>query len=90
MGYTLAGLKDKIMKFHPEIAAKGIDLGVSFDQESNRYVLKLSKEGQEFGAFLDKKDADACMDGKKCVNLAVQVAQFLAEFEDILTPRKPG
>lgn len=30
------------------------------------------------------------MDGNKCVNLAVQVAQILAELEDRLSPRKPG
>ncbi len=90
MGYTIAGLKDKILEFHPEIAAKRINLIVSFDQESNRYALKFGKEGQELGAFLSKQDADACMEGKKCVNLAVQVAQFLSEFEDLLHPRKPG
>jgi len=90
MAYTIAALKDKILEFHPEIAAKGIHLEVSFDEASNRYLLQLSKDGQEFGAFLEQQDADACMEGKKCVNLAVQAAQFLAEFEDILTPRKPG
>lgn len=90
MGYTITGLKDKILEFHPEIAAKGIDLSVSFDEASNRFALKLSKEDQELGAYLDKKDADACMDGEKCVNLAVQVAQVLAELEDLVTPRKPG
>ena len=90
MGYTIGGLGDKILEFHPEIAAKGIDLTVSFDDASNRFVLKLGKEGEELGAFLDKKDADACMDGKKCVTLAVQVAQTLTELEELLTPRKPG
>lgn len=90
MGYTIAGLKDKIMEFHPEIAGKGIELAVSFDEAGNRFVLTLGREGHEFGAYLDKKDADACMDGEKCVNLAVQVAQILAELEDFLTPRKPG
>lgn len=90
MGYTVAALKDKILEFHPEIAAKAINLDVSFDQQSRRYMLKLSKDAQEFGVYLDQEDADSCMDGKKCVNLAVQVAQFLAEFEDLVSPRKPG
>ncbi len=90
MGYTVVGLKEKLLKFHPEIAQKGLNLLVAFDTEQNRFRLKLSKGDQEFETFLDKKDADDCMDGKKCVNLAVQMTQFLAEFEDILTPRKPG
>ena len=42
------------------------------------------------GAYLDPKDADDCLAGKKCVNLAVQVTQLLAELEDLITPRKPG
>ena len=90
MAYSTTALKGKILEFHPEIAAKAIDLDVTFDQPNSRYLVKLSKNGQEFGLYLDQKDADACMDGKKCVNLAVQVAQCLAEFEDILSPRKPG
>ncbi len=90
MAYSTAALKDKILEFHPEIAAKAINLEVNFDQPNRRYVLKLSKDSQESGLYLDQKDADSCMEGKKCVNLAVQVAQCLAEFEDILSPRQPG
>jgi len=90
MGYTIAGLKGKILEFHPEIARQGVNLTVNFDEAANLFVLKLSKGGHELGAYLEKKDADACMNGRKCVDLAVQVAQLLAEFEDLLTPRKPG
>ena len=42
------------------------------------------------GSYLDQKDADDCLAGKKCVNLAVQVTQLSAELEDLITPRKPG
>jgi len=52
--------------------------------------LKIGKANHEFGMYLEKKDADDCLDGKKCVNLAIQLTQFLAVFEDILTSRKPG
>ncbi len=90
MGYTVVGLKEKLLEFHPEIARKGLNLLVTFDTEQNRFRLKLSKDGQEFETVMEKKDADDCMDGQKCVNLAIQMAQFLAEFEDLLTPRQPG
>ncbi len=46
--------------------------------------------GPEFSPYLGKKDANDCINGKKCVNLPVVLAQFLAKFEDLLTPRKPG
>jgi hypothetical protein len=90
MGYTIVGLKDKILELHPEIQKNGFNLKVSFEEESRSYELKLSKAGQELGAYLEKKDADDCMDRKKCVNLAVQLTQLIAELEDILSPRKPG
>ncbi len=90
MDYTVDELKRKILEFHPEIGQKGINLEVSFNQEAKKYEVRLNQAGQEFGAFLEKKDADDCMSGKKCVALAVLVTQLLAELENLVSPRKPG
>jgi hypothetical protein len=90
MGYTIAGLRDQVRQLHPEIARQGINLLVAFDDDQQKYSLKLSKGPHEFGFYLDRADADACMDAGRCLNLSVQVTQALAEFEDLLTPRKPG
>jgi hypothetical protein len=90
MNYTIEELKQKITEFHQEIGQKGINLSVSFNQEANKYEMRVSKAGQEFGAFLEKQDADDCMAGKKCLNLAVLVAQVLTKLEEILSPRRPG
>ncbi len=90
MGYTLLGLKNRIEEFHPEIIQQGLILNVSFSQEKNAYMLKLTKGRDDLVTYLDKKDADDCMEGIKCVNLAIQLSQFLADFEDLTTPRKPG
>jgi uncharacterized protein (UPF0179 family) len=46
--------------------------------------VKLGKAGKEFGFYLEKKDADDCMAGKSCVNLALLVAQGIAELEDLI------
>jgi len=83
-------LEKKIREFHPEIDQTGVDLKVNWDEAEKRYTLKLSKSGEASGAYLDQKDADDCLAGKKCVNLAVQVTQLLAELEDLITSRKPG
>jgi len=80
----------KIREFHPEIDRNNIDLSVFWDEAGKRYGLKLSKSGESVGSYLDQKDADECLAGKKCVNLAVQVTQLMAELEDLITPRKPG
>jgi hypothetical protein len=79
-----------IHKFHPEIERDNMDLGVTFDQAEDRYLIKLSKSGETVGAYLPQEDADDCLEGRKCVNLAVQVTQLIAELEEVLTPRKPG
>jgi hypothetical protein len=80
----------KIREFHPELERNNIDLSVSWDEAGKRYALKLSKSGESVGSYLDQKDADECLAGKKCLNLAVQVTQLIAELEDLITPRKPG
>ena len=90
MKHRIDELKAKILEFHPEITQKSIDVNITFDDQSQKYVVKLNKAGQEFGISLEKQDADDCLAGVKCLNLAVQMAQALAELESLLTPRRPG
>ncbi len=90
MDYSIKGLKDKLLEFQPELAQKGFNLTASFDDQEKRFVVKLHKDGHEFTTFLEKQDADDCMAGKKCVNLAVQLTQFVTEFEERRSPSKPG
>ena len=90
MNYSTDQLKEKIRGFHPELDRNGVNLSVDWDEAGKRFALKLGKAGKEVGAYLDQKDADECMAGKKCLNLAVYITQLLAELEDLITPRKPG
>jgi hypothetical protein len=90
MSYTIEGLKDQIFELHPEIVQHALNLTVTFDKVKKAYVLKFSRSGRELKTFLDKSDADECLQGKKCIHLGVQIAQFLADFEEIASPRKPG
>jgi hypothetical protein len=90
MNQPISRVTAKIREFHPEIEINNIDLSVSWDEAGKRYAFKLSKSGESVGSYLDQKDADECLAGKKCLNLAVQVTQLIAELEDLLTPRKPG
>jgi hypothetical protein len=90
MNYSTDQLMEKIRVFHPELAQNGVSLSVDWDAAGKRFAFKLGKGGNEVGAYLDQKDADECMAGKKCLNLAVLITQLLAELEDLITPRKPG
>lgn len=88
MQYNVEDLKNKIRELHPEIGEQGLNLEV--ESEGDRYRIKLSKAGEEAGAFLERQDADECLAGKKCVNLAVTITQLRAELQDLILPRKPG
>ena len=90
MNQQISRVIAKIREFHPEIERNNMELIVSWDEAGKRYALKLSKSGEAVGSYLDPKDANDCLAGKKCANLAVQVTQLIAELEDLIMPRKPG
>ena len=89
MSYTIEGLKDMILELHPEIVQHALNISVTFDEAKNAFVVKFSRGGRELITYLDKQDADECIEGKKCIHLGVQVAEFLADFEEIASTRKP-
>jgi hypothetical protein len=90
MSYTIEGLKDAVYEIHPEIVQHALNLAVTFDAGKNAYVLTFSRSGRELKTYLNKSDADECMEGKKCIHLGLQIAEFLSDFEDIASPKKPG
>ncbi len=83
MAYTIVALKEKISEMYPEIEKHGISVGLFFDEEKNAYIIKFKKNKHELTTHLEKKDADECMNGIKCVYLGVQVSQFIKNFEDV-------
>ncbi|MCX5890884.1 MAG: hypothetical protein NTY36_15775 [Deltaproteobacteria bacterium] len=82
MGYTIAGLKTKILEMYPEIEKLGVVSSLTFDDEKKAYLLKLKKGVHELGTYIDKVDATRCLDGHVCVSLGVQVRQFLDNFKE--------
>jgi hypothetical protein len=83
MGYTNVALKDKITDMYPEVTKYGISVSLDFDKIKNAYIVKFKKDRHELTTHLEKKDADDCMDGIKCVYLGVQIGQFIKNFEII-------
>jgi hypothetical protein len=82
MGYTIAGLKTRILEMYPEIAQYGVTSGLTFDDGKKTYVFKLTKGPHELSTYIDQVDADACMGGKECIHLGVQIRQFLENFKE--------
>ncbi|MGQ9571502.1 MAG: hypothetical protein ACUVUQ_11840 [Thermodesulfovibrionales bacterium] len=83
MGYTNVALKEKILEMYPEITKHVNSVGLDFDTQKNAYIIKFKKEKYELTTHLEKKDADNCMDGVKCVYIGVQLGQFTKNFEII-------
>ncbi len=81
MGYTKVALEDKILEMYPEIRQHGISASIDFDENKNTYILKFIKGSHELETYLDKSDADECMDGVRCVHLGVKLGEFIKNFE---------
>ncbi len=81
MAYTQVALEQKILEMYPEIRQHGISMGMHFDEGRNAWVIKFKKDHHELETYLDKKDADDCIEGKKCVYLGVQLGDFIDNFE---------
>lgn len=81
MGYSNVALKDKIMAMYPEIIKHNISVGMDFSGEKNAYVIKFKKNSHELLTYLDKSDADECMNDVKCVHLGIKIGEFVSNFE---------
>ncbi len=81
MGYTNVALMDKIREMYPDVQKNNISLGLDFNKDKNAYVIKLNKKSHELTTYLDKKDADECMEGIKCVHLGIKIGEFIKNFE---------
>jgi hypothetical protein len=71
----------KITSMYPDIGQCGIDINVSYNQPEKAYVVHLKKESHTLNHFLEMKDAEACMVGKQCVALGLEIAQLRSNIE---------
>jgi hypothetical protein len=76
MEYTKEDLEKKIIEIHPEIAKKGLSLDLKFEADRNAWIIGFAKGDKSRYAFLDKRDADECMAGKKCIYLWGLIDQY--------------
>jgi len=69
----------KIRSIYPDIGECGLDLEVDYDESEKSLVVYLRKGNKEVKHFLPNEDADACLKGKKCVALGLEIAQLRDE-----------
>jgi hypothetical protein len=79
MGYTEADLEEKLYEMYPEIKKFGLSLSLEFDKEKDAWVVSFAKGSLKRHAFLDKEDADSCIEGKSCIYLGMLIAQYIKD-----------
>jgi hypothetical protein len=81
MSYTKEDLTKKLLEMYPEITTYGLSTTLDFDDEKNAWVVSFKKGKHSRHAFLDKRDADACIEGNACIYLGVLIAQYIKDLE---------
>lgn len=81
MEHNTEELKKKLREIHPEIDEHKLDLDVEYKFDKEYWVVKLERGDFKLHTFLDKKDADDCLEGTQCVYLGVQISQFVSNFK---------
>ncbi|HEX9882978.1 MAG TPA: hypothetical protein VGA79_03335 [Desulfobaccales bacterium] len=82
MGYAVVGLKTKVLEIYPEIEKMKVIPSLTFDEAKKPTFFNLTKGVPELSTYIDKGNADRCMDTHVCVSLGVRVRQFLENFKE--------
>jgi hypothetical protein len=87
MSYAKEDLRQKLLEMYPEITTYGLSTKLEFDEEKDAWVVTFTKGNLSRHAFLDKRDADACMEGNACIYLGVLIAQYIKDLEAKISKR---
>jgi hypothetical protein len=74
-------LCEKIRSIYPDIGECDITVNVAYDGSKQAWIVRLKHGTHELETHLEPEEADACMDGKQCVSLGLQVAQLAANIK---------
>jgi len=69
-------LCEKIITIYPEVGECGIDVRIEYDDDEKSLIVYLEKAHYTVKHFLPEEDAKSCLEGKQCVALDLEIAQF--------------
>jgi hypothetical protein len=84
--YDRKVLCEKIKEIYPDIGECDIDIAVEYDEAEKVWVVDLKKDQHALKTHLELDEADACMDGKQCVSLGLQIGQLMDNIEILKPP----
>ena len=73
--FTAQQLCEKITTIYPDVGICGIDLKVDYNTTEKTWMVHLKKGSHALDHFLEMRDADSCMEGRKCIALGLEIAQ---------------
>jgi hypothetical protein len=79
-------LCEKIREIYPDIGDCGIDVDVEYDEAEKVWVVDLRKDQHGLKTYLELDEADACMNGRQCVSLGVQIGQLTDNIKILKPP----
>ena len=74
-----AALCEEILSLYPDIGKCGMELVVEYDLEKQSTAIHLHRGKKTVKHYLPDEDVEACMAGKQCVALGVEIAQMRDE-----------
>lgn len=74
--YSEEALCKKITDLYPDIGDCGINIAVQYDYGDKIWTVDLKRGNHKLKHHLEMPDADACMEGKQCVSLGLEIAQL--------------
>ncbi|MEW6220833.1 MAG: hypothetical protein AB1634_15055 [Thermodesulfobacteriota bacterium] len=74
-------LRQKINETYPDIGACGIDVEVELDQDNRAWAVNLRKDQHAWTTLIEIDEARHCIQGRKCLFLALQISEFKRSLE---------
>jgi len=78
----------KIEQVYPDIGKCGIDLDVTYENDSSRWKILLKKDKESVETFLESGDAQLCMEGRWCVILGIEISRLKDSIEKSSSSKK--
>lgn len=78
----------KIKEIYPDIGECGINVDAHYDEGKKAWVVHLERKGKTLDTYLEIPEVEACMLGKECVSLAIQVGELKRDIEEMSPTRQ--
>lgn len=73
-------LKKKVLALFPEIEQYGLNMDLKYDADQDAWLLTVSKGKETLTTHLEEQDVEACISGKECYHVAVQLGRFIRNY----------